>query len=324
MALALAIFFVLIWGWVILWMRARARTRATPDTVETVEVEIDGIARSYHILRNPRPGPGKRPVVLGLHGGGGGAERFARNSGLPSQCFAAGMDMIVPEAEGTWADGRDTTREMWDNDRALIDLILDGIANDPGQDETCLFAVGISNGAMFSIRLATMLGPRLSGICAVSGAVPGDYADAVKQGAPVPILMVNSDDDRLVPMRGGDMPKLGGLAAGGVILSHAESVAIWKRRNRCARDAQVHELEIGAVKASVQDHPAGENGADVSIVILQGAGHNWPDARPVGKPTLETLVIRFFQRQTTRAHQNAHPAGAPRKQIEFDQGPLTP
>lgn len=342
MAVAFVIVVLLVWAVVVLWMRSRAGMQEgmgpgglagrfagpgqLPGKLETYKLLIDGQKRHYHILRKPGAQGQPRPVLLALHGGNGGAQIFLHRSGLAGQCFAAGMDVVLPETEGSWADGRNTTTETWDQDRQFIEAVLADVAKDPGLDETRIYAVGISNGAMFAIRLGIELGRYLGGICAVSGAVPEALSERlgpVEDGPAIPILFVNSDDDRLVPIRGGQMPTLGGLAAGGRILSNAAAVRLWCQRNSCEADPVTHQVAIGACKAKVSDYRGGQSGADVTRILLHKAGHNWPSERPSGQITLEQLVVRFFQRQMVLAAASSQtlPSGAPDN--NFTQGSLS-
>lgn len=357
MAIAAGLFFALVWIVVVLWIRSRGQMQndagqggrggmagrlaggmagglaggmagqsPLPGKLEARSVEIDGQERPYFILRKPGGHGTPRPVVLGLHGGGaGGAEIFLRRSGLAGPCFAMGMDLVLPQSETTWADGRETTIDNWQADRQFIETILAEIAQDPDLDENQVFAAGISNGAMFAIRLAIELAPRLRGICVVSGAVPealSELLGPIELGPPLPILMVNSDDDRMVPMQGGKMPTMGGRAAGGQILSTAAAVRLWCQRNKCDNTPVHHKISIGNCQAQVSDYRGGASGADVTSIILHNAGHQWPSDRAKGQLTLEQLAVQFFQRQMALAKDKSQTTPSQASAANFNQGSL--
>jgi len=327
MAIALTVVFLLIWVFVVLWIRSRGlsteQRRSGPENLETVQLQVGDAVRSYHILNRPgwKRGDKPTPVIIAFHGGGGGGERFARNSQLPSAAFAQGMSIIFADAAGRWADGRSTTRENWDEDLMLVRAILDRIEQDPKLDSKFVFIAGISNGAMFCVRLGCELGSRLRGLAMVSGAIPEEMAHATADG-PIPVLMVNATNDHLIPMRGGPLPTAGGLAAGGRILNNDKSAAFWQHINRCEDTPTTHKIKIGKVDADVRDHRGGDNGADLTVVTLHNAGHNWPEDRLEGTISLEQLVIRFFQRQMKRYNELRRSADSGAEQKELNQGSL--
>jgi polyhydroxybutyrate depolymerase len=290
---------------VVFWLRGRSRPRRPAGPVwgpaETVELPVDGAVRRYYLLRGPMSlrerATQPRPLILGFHGGNGNPARFAENSRLPYAALGNGFVLALPEAQPRWADGRSAVEGAWPRDIAFLDRLAGQLSQQPDLDTENLFGVGLSNGAMFTLRLGCEFGRRFRGLASVLGSMPVDYVRKVPPGAPVPLMLVNASHDRLVPPEGGEMPTAFGLAAGGNILSVDDTIRFWRARNRCSGAPTRERRKIGRHNADIVTWPGGADGAELSVVTLLGAGHRWPPAAGRGTMSIEQLIMRFFARQ---------------------------
>uniref|UniRef100_UPI0035669216 alpha/beta hydrolase family esterase n=1 Tax=Actibacterium sp. TaxID=1872125 RepID=UPI0035669216 len=262
---------------VILWLRSRAPARrggaGSPyGPIEPLTFMAGKVRRVAYLLRGPIELRARlmqpRPVVLGFHGGNGQPMRFAETSSLPRPVLAAGMALALPEASPRWADGRDTTEAAWANDLLFLDALTKRLTSEPDLDTNNLFAVGVSNGAMLTLRLGCEFGDRFRGLASVLGNMPEDYITRVPPGPPVPLMLVHADQDMLMPPQGGEIPSVMGIAAGGRVISADATVQFWRARNRCAGAAQATVTRIGSHQARVVTYPAGPNGAELCVITL--------------------------------------------------------
>lgn len=228
------------------------------------------------------------PLILGMHGGGGGGRRFAERSGLIEAFAALGNDIVFPQANSHWSDGRTALEPGWEADRAMFATLAEMAGPRP------IAAVGVSNGGMFAQRLACEADPRIAVVVAVAAALPADYARRAPVGPPVPVMLVQATEDRLVRWGGGEVPHVPGLSVAGELLGADDTAGFWLDRNRCTGAPRLRQGRIGPYRVEIYAW-IGQGDADVWRVVLRGAGHRLldrdPEARLAG--SLEELVARF-------------------------------
>lgn len=177
-----------------------------------------------------------RPLVLFLHGLGDSGAGFERALGVPTLARDLHFSFAVPD--GT-LDRRG--RRFWNAGPACCDF--DGLAPDHlgqigslpdalekggGARFDSVIVVGFSNGAFMAHRLACDV-PRVTGIVAIAGAVPGPTDAPCKPTHPVRTVIIHGDADAVVPYRGGPVLR----DASRVVSSAADAAATWALHNGC-------------------------------------------------------------------------------------------
>lgn len=298
---------------VVLWLShftyPRRKGLADLGPIDEMRVETGhpkGARRAFLVRgRSARLDGPARPVVMAYHGGNGSGALLLRTSGLAAPLDQAGFAACLPDARRKWGDGRTETEAEWPEDKALFEALLARLAADPTLDIGHVFATGVSNGAMHAMRLAAEFGEVLSGVAAVLGAVPRPYLRTIPDGPPVPMLLINALEDRMMPYQGGIMPRLGGMADGGDVISVPDTVAFWAARNRCAPTPLTYQTVIGRQRAEVKEFRAnpGTQGADLVAVTLLEGGHAWPPRGPNPMQSAENMITQFFSRQLQKSTQ---------------------
>ena len=221
---------------------------------------------------------GSLPLLLAFHGGMGNGQRLARQTGWSEAAIRHGFAVAYPNALGRWHDGRSTTgmgREDIDFVEALIEHLLAG----EDLDERRVYACGVSNGGMFVMRLACEIPWRFAGFATVLASMPVEMAGRAGSGPPVPMMMVNAIDDTIMPWNGGKIASGRGVGAGGKVIGVEETLALWRRRNRCGTP-RISAVDAGRpygdIAAELYDYPAGAGGAGLRLLKVHGGGHAWP------------------------------------------------
>jgi len=223
---------------------------------------VDGDERHYLIDAPAGAGERPLPVVLLFHGFRGDAAELRAGVGFAP--LAAAGEMIAVHAEGH--DGvrlLGTTGRGWDmepddtRDLDFVRAIVDGLEAERCVDRRRVFAAGFSNGAFFANVLGCVLADRLAAVASVAGAraLPDCRAPA-----PMPILFVQGDHDRIVPPA-----------------STQAAREWWRTTNGCAATGVTRDGCLIAAGCR----------ADV-VLCLGGQAHAWPaDATD--------RIWRFFQ-----------------------------
>ncbi len=265
-----------------------AANAANPAAVSSGRQTLvhDGVERSY-VVRTPRdlaPGGARLPLVLVLHGGGGGghAANAEDMTGFTAKAAKEGFIVVYPEGSSrftgkllTWNAGHCCGYAMQRrvNDVAFINALLDRLIQDYPVDPKRIYATGISNGGMMSHRLGMELSGRFAAIAPVVATL---FGDEKVPAHPVSALMLNGMLDQSVPYQGGTPGGRFPDAWDGAAAKPAQAqAAFWARVNGCS--AAPDTQDRAAFVLSQHRCPVGR---DVQLYLIKDNGHAWPGGRP--------------------------------------------
>jgi len=275
---------------------------------------FDGRERHYivHVPDGIEPG-NAAPLVLALHGGGGTGDRTDDLMKLTPVADKERFVVAFPDGIGkNWNDGRtdgvSEAHEKHIDDVGFLRALIDELSTKLSIDPKRVFAMGVSNGAMMSGRLACDLSDRIAAVGLVVGTGPAGLSDTCKPGRPVPFLAFNGTKDPLVPYGGGTIPAFVPWKDHGVVISVAELRSIWLKNNGCSTTPNVSELpdlDPGDGTRVVREaYGSCKAGADVVFYRVEGGGHTWPGGRQylperiIGKTNRDVsaseVIWRFF------------------------------
>jgi len=253
----------------------------------TRTIEHDGVKRTYHVHLPPRFEMGKalHPAVIGLHGGGGDARRFAKGSTGGTLLRAAenrGVVLILPEGlNGHWNDGRTEVfrGQKGPDDVGFLGKVIDDAVRTFHLDSRRIFATGISNGGFMSLRLAVDLSDKIAAVAPVAAQMTPVLA-AKKPKRPVSVLFMCGTKDPIVPYYGGVVRVLRFGRGRGDVLSVDDSAKSWRVIDGCKSAPIVRHLKDTDPKdgttVDVMRFAGGRNGTEVAIFKIIGGGHAWP------------------------------------------------
>jgi polyhydroxybutyrate depolymerase len=168
-------------------------------------------ARRYLIAVPSGPTPGKRALVVVLHGAGASAEQVLGLAFPPSPLsvlleIAAREDLVViaPDAgRGGWSDCFASDRRVArKDDVGFIDaLIAHAIAHDEVDPER-VYLIGVSRGGWMAYRAAIEIPHRLAAFSVVLAGMPPPGHNRMPT-TPLPVLLFGGTDDPLIRYHGG-------------------------------------------------------------------------------------------------------------------------
>lgn len=252
--------------------------------------------RSYrlYVPASVRAKDAPAPLVLVLQGAGPGFDIMDITRIAPV-AEREGFAVAFPNAVGDlWNDGAIKTfgpndsRDVGFLRRVVADIEAKGLA----VDRKRIYAIGLSNGGMMSLRLACEAADLFAGVGAVAASMPKELALDCRPSAPVSVIVVNGTEDPILPYRGGTVRV--GLVGFGEVLSTDDTVALWARLNGCGPPTAPIPLgkagRDGFSRAVQIDHDC--PGAKVRLVRVEGGGHAWPG----GLQFLPALLIGSVNR----------------------------
>jgi polyhydroxybutyrate depolymerase len=272
---------------------------APTSATQTRTLETGGERRSYELYVPPSYRHGRpAPLVLVFHAGGGRADGIAPHTGFSRLAEREGFVVVYPQGlNGRWNDGRGYATASHDDVgfvRALIDTLTRELSLDPRR----IYATGISNGAMFSYRLACELPGTFAAVAPVAGALPAELVPGCERTQPLSVVAFQGTADPLMPYRGGG-------SGTRRVLSAEHSVAFWSTVDGCAGPQPAGETIDRATDGTrVRRTAYGgcREGRAVELYTIEGGGHTWPGGPPadarVGRVSREIdaseLIWEFF------------------------------
>jgi polyhydroxybutyrate depolymerase len=265
-------------------------------------LRVNGIERTYllYVPASYRPGT-PAPLVMVFHGAGGSGRRMAPHTGFSRLAARAGFVAVYPDGlRRRWNDGRSVA--LTQNDVGFVRALLDTLQHELSLDSTRVYATGISNGAMFSYRLACDLPGVFAAIAPVAGATPANLTPGCAETTPVSVLAIQGTADPLLPYGGG------GVGGGrGSVLSATESIAYWAKVAGCGEAPVVTEEPDrvrDGTRVRLMAYSGCRDGRGVELYTVQGGGHTWPGGPPVGRSVgrvsreidATALIWEFFAR----------------------------
>jgi polyhydroxybutyrate depolymerase len=247
---------------------ARAQAVANASTVR--ELTSGGLTRTYRAFHPASAGAHPALVVM-LHGGFGTGTQAEGAYGWDAAASRSGFVVAYPDGIGrAWNAGRCCGRPFAEHvdDVAFITAVIRDAETRDGIDPARVYVTGMSNGAIMAYRMACESPVRIAAIGPVAGdlEVPCD-----RPLAPVSVMAIHGTAD-------GNVPFDGGYGTKGVThtdhLGVAGSLARWRAIDRCAPA----DVTVRSAVRTERTACAGET--EVVVIAVEGAGHQWPGAKP--------------------------------------------
>ena len=279
---------------------------------ETKEkVTVDDVERTY-TLRLPSGYDAQRryPVVILLHGMNQDADDMERLTQFDALADKDGIVAVYPFAlHGRWNTGvhpqerrpmgmgqggghhrggygggypgggqprsrqpDEERRPAPADDIAFFNQMLDQLETKLSIDSSRIYVGGLSEGGLMSMRVGCAMADRVAAVAAVGAAMPKTMICLPSR--PVPLAMINGTSDPVVPYGGGTEHNLN-LA----ILSAEDSAKAWAKIDRCEEKPAHDKLpprEKGGMETKVDTYTACQQGAQVVLYSVKGAGNTWP------------------------------------------------
>ncbi|MDG1359690.1 MAG: PHB depolymerase family esterase [Phycisphaerales bacterium] len=251
-----------------------------PPESPNIDFEHDGLVRQYR-LYVPTDLPDSRPLVLALHGYGGGNNDMLNNYGWREMADEGGFAVAFPNGTRDQFNAR-----FWDvdyafhpqfdvDDNGFLSSLATHLQKTLGLDAERTFVTGFSNGAEMCFQLACQESSTFKGFAPIIGMMLDPLFLSCDPEFLRPILTMNGTSDG-VTLFGGDMNNTGGWGAYRPI---PEMNDFW-----------IEELETPILDRRVLPDTAPNDGSTVRLDIytgrdhdrefhyyqINGGGHDWP------------------------------------------------
>ena len=171
------------------------------------EFMYDGIMRQYAVYEpSLEPNPDGYPLLIGLHGTSADGAIMIAVTDLVLKANREKFIVACPNGLNygtyTYFNAGGGYEELTDgtDDLGFISALIDTMIENYNVDPTRVYAMGFSNGAMMSYRLAAEISHKIAAIGAVSGSM---LLESCNPEYPVPIIHLHGLSDISVPYEGG-------------------------------------------------------------------------------------------------------------------------
>ncbi len=272
---------------------------STRDYKETIK--HGGLDRSYLVHLPPGFDKSKSlPVVIQLHGGGSNAAQTDKLTKFQTLADKDNFIVVAPDGIGSrWNDGKEGAiyRAATENidDVGFISALIDRLVTSLNVDPKRVYVAGVSNGGMMTLRLGVQLADKIAAIGSVIGSLANPWFSLTPQ-RPLPVIMINSTEDPLVPIEGGGVTFLGRVT--GQVAAPADVVKYWVEKNGCSAPVVKEDLpDISTTDGSTvtrETYTGCKDNVEVIFYLVKGASHTWPGGPQFDDETRIGKVNRDF------------------------------
>jgi polyhydroxybutyrate depolymerase len=269
-------------------------------TAETIQLAVDGVARTYLLERPATQGPGQ--TIIMLHGATGGGTQVARATGLGEFAPQQGFVAVFPEGlGGRWnhlPPGKESAQFVRvfepyggaPDDVSFLKLLVADLVQRGISDPKRIFLSGESAGGIMALRMVCETAGLFTGIGLFIAAMPEPLGAACHPAKSLPVLMMNGTADQVLPYGGGpSAPPDRGFALGTFKVWPTERlVAFFRQLNTCAPTIETVLLDRDPHKVEIEQSTQCPGGS-VVVYRIVGGGHAIPADLDVAQ-----LLLNFF------------------------------
>lgn len=255
---------------------ACGRSAATEQPSDSlITTMVGGLERTYELYIPAGIAAGEEiPLVFVFHGYGGNAQAARLISGFNRLADNNQFIVVYPNGTGESQDalswnGGNCCFYARDNNIGDVGFVRQAVEEIEAQysiDAQRIYATGMSNGGIFSYRLACEMADTFAAVAPVAGSF---LYESCQPSGPVSVLHIHSLDDDVVPYNGVNLiPELADVNFTPI----EEGIAFWADQDECPAAPEVSQ--DGNVRHIVYAPCADE--AAVELYALDGVGHTWP------------------------------------------------
>jgi len=246
--------------------------------------KYDGLDREYLVYVPPTYNPERKtPVVLALHGGGGDEDKSPRFFQIEKKAKEERFLVVYPQATGRVDRWSGDIRGEWNSgipekkitadDVGYFSEMIDRLREDFNVDEKRIHAMGHSQGATMSHRLACELNSKIASVAA-GGSHGTRFPPSCRLTRPISIFHFHGMQDPCSPYAGGmcGCPIFGKKNAW-ACRSLENYITDWRRLNECKMSSVVTYQNKSATCVT---NTKCRGGIEVTLCKIGDLGHTWP------------------------------------------------
>ncbi len=269
-------------GW-LSWAKDLATSAEKEDVDDRHSyITIDEKKRKYY-LHLPKRRSGSDPIslIIAFHSGHGGGIRLAEQSGFDELADKEGFAVVYPDSVVQWNDGRAKASSM--RDIKLTKALIKKLITENNIDPKRIYATGILNGGLFTLRLACDMADTFAGFAPLLASIPEDYVESCRPSKKFPIIMMSATKNKMVPWQGGSVPFGSSFTHGGNVISIDKTIQFWQEHNDCSAAAYTEALpdrdKSDGTRVELARYKNCSKGSALTHITIKNGGSTWPGSK---------------------------------------------
>ena len=232
------------------------------------QLNHDFIARDYYMsYPDDISSSAPAPLIINMHGYGGGALNQRYYSEMDEFAHAQGMAVVYPQGEvNNWGSTSWNIGTFWDqsnlDDVGFINNMIDKISQDFEIDLDRVYVCGMSNGGYMAYELACELQNKITAFGSVTGNFMLNSDQSCEFTREIPIIHFHGTADSVVDYY---PPSFDGA------LTVSESINFWSQYNRIDQQS-MEELNNDV---EIYKYYSDESITEFIHYKVYGGGHDW-------------------------------------------------
>ena len=259
---------------------------------------VDGHDRAF-ILDVPLGLKPMAPLVMVFHGFTGSAKDARELTGFAKVSKRHGFVAVYPEGtrdskgRSFFNVGYDFHRDQTVDDVRFARQLAARLTRDLGLDPRAVFATGFSNGGDMSFFLGAQKEPFVAAIAPVAGSMMASWAKDFRPAARIPVLAVNTRDDKTTLWEG----DMGNRDGWGAYLGTEAVLDLWVKGLALGSDGRSDITK----KIQLRRWSTRSDATEARLYVLGAGGHHWPRDLGDERETTAEAIWRFFDSHRPRA-----------------------
>jgi len=236
------------------------------------------------------------PLLMVFHGAAGKVWRFGACTGFNDLSEKHGFISVYPKGlNDHWNDGRETEKfaqhDHEIDDIAFVVALIDELKSTYNIDKNKIFATGISNGGLFSQRLAVEQTHLFAAVASVAAQMAEPLSRSFNPQGPISVMIINGTEDPLVPYSGGELnnfelfPRFSRFIkkpSKGTVISTDANIRLWLEHNKIYNlpvIEKIPDIDNDGVTAERVAWIGRQKEVSVVLYKIIGGGHTWPGGK---------------------------------------------
>lgn len=253
-----------------------------------ISCTFDGVGHSF-LLDFPEKTEGA-PLVLMLHGYGGTAEGFRSATRFEEEANTLGYAVVYVTGAKDSEDATASTgwnsglRSTGNKDVEFLVALAKHLQEEYGVDKERTYAVGFSNGAFMTHRLAMEASDTFSAVVSVAGKMPERIWENRNKKNDVSVLQITGEKDEAVPKYSD------GTAKFAIDPAIEDVMEYWAESNGLEYE---NKVDVGP-KATLTRYGNEEKKTKVWHLFIKDAHHSWYEEE-ISKVDTNGVILAFFE-----------------------------
>lgn len=232
------------------------------------------------------------PLVVMLHGYGESAEVFRQKTSFENEANARGYAVVYitgaptpedPTSATGWNSGIGTSSN---DDVAFLCDFVNELCKKYSFDRNRVYAVGFSNGAFMTHRLAIEANDTFAAVVSVAGMMPEKMWESRPEKCEIGVFQITGEKDDVVPKNSDGSAKYAQAPAIEEVIEYYVDM----------NGLSLEEKSTVGKKSTLEKYTSKNTKKQVWNLFIPDGRHSWPDEKIVGFNT-NKIIIEFLETQ---------------------------